>query len=67
VNQDLERKRVIIFIDHANLFHNIEDLNIRINSLKLKDIFTNKHHLIGFFIYMRIPDKILPKKIKFLN
>ena len=52
MNQVLERKRIIIFIDHANLFQNIEDLNIRINYLPLRDIFINKHHLIRLFIYM---------------
>ncbi|MFX1379193.1 MAG: NYN domain-containing protein [Promethearchaeota archaeon] len=67
MNQKFERKRVIIFIDHANLFHNIENLNIRINYLKLKDVFIDKHHLVGLFMYMGIPDKLLPKKLNFLK
>ena len=67
MNQNFERKRVIIFIDHANLFHNIENLNIRINYLKLKDVFIDKHHLVGLFMYMGIPDKLLPKKLNFLK
>jgi len=67
VEQIQEKKRVIIFIDHANLFHNIEELNIRIDYLKLKEIFTKHHHLVGIFMYMGILDKILPKKLTFLN
>ena len=58
---------MIIFCDHANLFHNIEALKIRMNYSKLKEIFSENHDLIGFFIYMGIPDKILPKKRNFLN
>jgi len=67
VRQILEKKRIIIFIDHANIFHNIENLNIRINYLKLKEKFTQNHHLVGIFMYMGIPDKILPKKLNFLK
>ena len=67
MEQIQEKKRVIIFIDHANLFHNIEELNIRIDYLKLKEIFTKNHHLVGIFMYMGILDKILPKKLTFLN
>ncbi|MFX0105002.1 MAG: NYN domain-containing protein [Candidatus Hodarchaeota archaeon] len=67
MRQILDKKRIIIFIDHANIFHNIENLNIRINYLKLKEIFTRNHHLVGIFMYMGIPDKILPKKLNFLR
>jgi uncharacterized LabA/DUF88 family protein len=67
VHQILERKRVIIFIDHANIFHNIEKLSIRINYLKLKEILAQNHHLLGFIFYMGIPNKILPKKLNFLK
>ncbi|MFW9973031.1 MAG: NYN domain-containing protein [Candidatus Odinarchaeota archaeon] len=67
MNQNLEKKRVIIFIDHANVFHNIENLNIRIDYLKLKNIFIDDHHLVGLFMYMGIPNTILPKKRNFLK
>ncbi|MFX1452329.1 MAG: NYN domain-containing protein [Promethearchaeota archaeon] len=67
MQQILDKKRVIIFIDHANLFHNLEELNVRINYIKLKEIFIQNHHLVGLFMYMGIPDKLLPKKLNFLN
>lgn len=67
MHQILEKKRVIIFIDHANIFHNLEKLNIRINYIKLKEIFTKNYHLVGIFMYMGILDKVLPKKLNFLN
>ena len=65
MNQILER--VIIFLDHANIFHNVAKLNIRINYKKLKEILTKNNHLVGVFTYMGIPDKVFPKKRNFLN
>ena len=59
--------RTIIFIDHANLFFSIEDLNLRIDYRKLKLILAKDDYLVGAFIYMGIPDIVYPKKRRFLN
>ena len=59
--------RTIIFIDHANLFHSIEELKMRIDYKKLKQILAKNDHLVGAFMYMGIPDIIYPKKRRFLD
>ena len=61
------RQRAIIFIDHANLFYNIENLQIRIDYKKFKEILTRGDHLVGAFMYMGIPEQIYPKKQRFLK
>ncbi|MHA1669823.1 MAG: LabA-like NYN domain-containing protein [Promethearchaeota archaeon] len=61
------RQRAIIFIDHANLFYNIEDLQIRIDYKKFKEILTKNDHLVGAFMYMGIPEQVYPKKQRFLK
>ena len=61
------RQRAIIFIDHANLFYNIENLQIRIDYRKFKEILTGDDHLVGAFMYMGIPEQIFPKKQRFLK
>jgi uncharacterized LabA/DUF88 family protein len=62
-----QRLRVIIFIDHANLFYNIENLKIRIDYKKFKEILAKDAHLVGAFMYMGIPEHVFPKKRRFLN
>ena len=61
------RQRAIIFIDHANLFYNIENLQIRIDYRKFKEILTRDDHLVGAFMYMGIPEQVYPKKQRFLK
>ncbi len=60
-------KRLIIFINHANLFHNLEKRHIRINYAKFKDFLSNKFHLVGAFIYMGFPPELYPKKRGFIK
>jgi uncharacterized LabA/DUF88 family protein len=40
---------------------------MRINYIKLKETIIKNQHLVGLFIYMGIPDRILPKKLSFLK
>ncbi|MFW9952573.1 MAG: NYN domain-containing protein [Candidatus Thorarchaeota archaeon] len=61
-------KRLIIFIDHANLFHNLEKFGrIRIDYAKFKEILSQNHHLVGSFVYMGLPPEIYPKKKAFIK
>ncbi|NHJ24628.1 MAG: NYN domain-containing protein [Candidatus Lokiarchaeota archaeon] len=60
-------KRLIIFIDHANFFHNLEKHHIRINYAKFKEFLSNKFHLVGAFIYMGFPPELYPKKRRFIK
>ena len=59
--------RTIIFIDHANLFHSIEDLKMRIDYKKFKQILAKDDYLVGAFMYMGIPETVYPKKRRFLD
>ncbi|MBY9017258.1 MAG: NYN domain-containing protein [Candidatus Lokiarchaeota archaeon] len=61
------RQRAIIFIDHANLFYNLLNLQIRIDYKKFKEILTRDDHLVGAFMYMGIPEELYPKKKRFLK
>ncbi|MHA1104594.1 MAG: LabA-like NYN domain-containing protein [Promethearchaeota archaeon] len=61
------RQRAIIFIDHANLFYNLLNLQIRIDYKKFKEILTRDDHLVGAFMYMGIPEEVYPKKKRFLK
>jgi len=61
------KQRAIIFIDHANLFYNIENLKIRINYDKFKAVLAKTDHLVGAFMYMGIPEEVYPKKQRFID
>ena len=60
-------KRSIIFIDHANLFHNLVRLKIRINYTAFREILRDDNYLLGAFVYMGIPERVLPKKYAFIK
>lgn len=59
--------RTIIFVDHANLFHSINSMNIRIDYKKFKEFLTGQDYLVGAFMYMGIPETVYPKKRRFLD
>jgi uncharacterized LabA/DUF88 family protein len=59
--------RTIIFIDHANLFHSIEELKVRIDYKKLKQFLAKDDYLVGAFLYMGLPETVYPKKRRFLD
>ena len=59
--------RIIIFVDHANLFHSINSMNIRIDYKKFKQILAGQDYLVGAFIYLGIPDNLYPKKRRFID
>lgn len=60
-------RRSIIFIDHANLFHNLVRLKIRINYVAFREVLRNDNYLLGAFVYMGIPERLLPKKYAFIK
>ncbi len=60
-------KRVIIFVDHANIFFNLQKRDIRIDYKKLKEILSKDLHLVGAFVYLGVPDKIPPEKESFMK
>ena len=64
---DFKGERIIIFIDHANIFHPCQELGVRIDYRKFKELMTQKSYLVGAFMYLGMPDKISAKKEKFLK
>jgi len=48
----LEKDRVIIFIDHANIWHQLKKINGRIDYIKFKNILSEGCHLVGALIFI---------------
>jgi uncharacterized LabA/DUF88 family protein len=59
--------RTIIFVDHANVFHNLQRLKIRIDWEKFKDILARNKHLVGALIYMGTHKHIYKKKQRYFK
>ena len=51
-------KRVIIFIDHANIYHTIKKNYDNVNYEKLRDLLKGNTHLVDTKIYLGKPNKI---------
>jgi uncharacterized LabA/DUF88 family protein len=54
-------------MDHANIFHNIERLKIRIDYVKFREALSRNYYCIGSIVYMGIPKQLLPKKQAFIK
>jgi len=63
----LEKERAIIFIDHANVFKNLEIVDGRINWRKFKKILAKNHHLVGAFVYIGVPNPIPKDQRRFIK
>lgn len=60
-------KRVIIFVDHANIFYNLQKQDIRIDYKRFRKIISKGYYLVGAFVYLGVPDKIPSSKDHFLK
>ena len=54
-------------MDHANIFHNLDRLKARIDYVRFREILRKEDYLIGTFVYMGIPQQLLPKKHTFMK
>ena len=63
----MNRDRAMIFIDHANVYMNLRNLNCLIDYVKFKDVLTQYSHLAGAFIFMGLPEKIPKDLQKFIT
>lgn len=63
----IQLKRVAIFCDHANIFHNLLERKIRIDYKRLREILTEDYHLVTAVMFMGFPKEIFPKKKRLLN
>ena len=60
-------KRAFIFWDHANVFHNLQSRNIRIDYELAKKKLAGDYHLVAAIMYLGKPLVVFPKKQKFFN
>ena len=60
-------ERIVILVDHANIFHNIQKFKIRIDYEKLEKILVSRGILIGKVIYLGVHNKLHPKKRAFIT
>ena len=60
-------KRAFILWDHANVFHNLQELNLRIDYELVKRILVRDYHLAAAIMYLGKPRIVFPKKQKFFN
>jgi uncharacterized LabA/DUF88 family protein len=65
--QGIMLKRLIIFMDHANIFHNLESLKTRINYVRFREVLSKNYYLVGSILYMGLPKHVLPKKQAFIK
>ena len=61
------KERALIFVDHANVFKNLEILDGRINWKKFKNILSKGYHLVGALIFMGTPDIVPDEQKRFLT
>jgi uncharacterized LabA/DUF88 family protein len=60
-------KRAFIFWDHANIFHNLQELNARIDYGLAKRMLGRNYHVAAAIMYVGIPNYVFPKKYKFFK
>ena len=60
-------KRAFIFWDHANVFHILQELNIRLDYNLAKRRLAREYYLVAPIMYMGKPSVIFPKKQRFID
>lgn len=60
-----ELKRAFIFWDHANVFHNLQELKVRIDYEAVKRRLARGYYLVAPIMYLGNPRVVYPKKEKF--
>ena len=63
----IELNRAFIFWDHANVFHNLQELNVRIDYELAKRRLVRGYHLAAAIMYLGKPRVVYPKKQKFFD
>ena len=58
-------KRAFIFWDHANVFHNLQELKLRIDYELVKRRLARGYYLVAPVMYLGRPRVVYPKKQKF--
>ena len=61
----MEKDRLIIFIDHANIYKNIKLIGVLIDYIRFRDVLSEGYHLVGTLIFVGLLEKITKEKGKF--
>ena len=56
------RKRAVIFWDHANTFHPLQEKKIRIDYKRVKERLAKDYYLLAPVMYLGKPDNLRPEK-----
>jgi len=59
--------RAFIFWDHANVFHNLQELQVRIDYSLAKEKLRRDYHVAASIMYVGTPSFVFPKKKKFFR
>ncbi len=59
--------KIMIFIDGSNLFHSANDIGIKIDYEKLKEILTSERKLIRPYIFVSVKEPPVQKQTNFYN
>jgi uncharacterized LabA/DUF88 family protein len=61
------RKRAVIFWDHANTFHPLQERGVRIDYKRVKEVLAKDYYLLAPVMYLGKPDILRPEKKGFLK
>ena len=67
---DLNKKRIVLLIDHANVFHNLKELNLRIDWSLFRDVIVEESEtriLVASVIYLGVSNSPTPAKLRFIE
>ena len=67
LKEEKKLKRAFIFWDHANIFHVLQELDIRMDYDLVKLKLAHGYHLVAPVMYLGKPRVVYPKKQKFFD
>ncbi len=63
----LESNKLVIFLDHANIWHILQKYNLRIDYKRLKELIGKNYNFVDAIAYLGFPEWQAAKKIRFLK
>jgi len=60
-------RRVILFCDHANVFHNLQERKLRINYKRFREILTGDYRLVIAVMFMGFLQNLFEKKKRLIR
>jgi len=63
----VELRRVVVFCDHANIFHNLLERKMRIDYKRFRELLTGDYHLVTAVMFMGFPQELFEKKKRLIR